>query len=238
VYLLGDYNLSAVSAESIGGRSQKNEPHLMEMYAALACVDFFSGEPDGYRMIARYSSTHVKWEDLPYDGDEPLALRRKINNLTRFAFAYLSSYYPMLEDINKQGKGYRAPWYVNFFERPGLSLPSLMQTDLLKIKKYCESYLSWVAHMQTSASELKIELINYQAFAAKAQKNNKEVTDLLPASQFELEDFSNLCLPDREKDAHALTALWERMSEATVNDNDANGVGKFLHALYRECARD
>jgi len=236
VYLLGDHNLSPVNEESIGGRSQKNEPHLIEAYAALACVDFFGGETSGYRMLARHSPAQVRWEDLPETG-EPLSLRRKINRLTRFAFAYLAAYHPMLEDINKAGKGYRAPWYVNFFERKGLTLSALMQDDLLRVKKYCESYLLWLANIQTSARELKVELVNYQAFATKTQKQGKEVVELLPPGQFALDEFSNLCLPASERDAHALSDLWERMSEAHVSDNDADGVGKFLHALYRECGR-
>ena len=50
---------------------------------------------------------------------------------TRFAFAYLTSYHPMLESINTGGRDYRAPWYVNLFRRKGVDLKSSMA------KVYC-----------------------------------------------------------------------------------------------------
>lgn len=236
VYLLGDYTMSPVNDESIGGRAQRNEPHFMELYAALSCADFFRDNVSGYKMIARREPGVVSWDDLPYN-PSAADLRRKIDALVRFAFAYLSSYYPMLDYINKNGKSYQAPWYVNIFERNNLSLPAAMQTDLPKLKAYCESFLLWLANVQTSARDLNINLINYQAFSRKEQQDDKNLVALLPEAQFNTKDFANLTLLDSQEDPNSLSRLWERMCEAKIQDKDASGVGALAHVLYRECQK-
>jgi hypothetical protein len=205
----------------------------MELYAALACADFFQENVNGYKMLARRDPEKVSWDDLPY-GPGSTVLKQKIEALARFAFAYLCSYYPMLDYINKHGKGYQSPWYVNFFERKGLQLSSVMQTDLPKIKTYCESFLLWLANIQTSARDLNVNLVNYQAFARKEQQEDRNIITLLPETEFRTEDFAQMTLPLTQKDANALSRLWESMSEAEVEDKDASGVGALAHALYRE----
>jgi tubulin-like protein len=236
VYLLGEESLSPVKDPSIGGRTQRNEPHFIELYAALACVDFFSKtDSSGYMMSARHEANRVTWKDLPYtEGAE--VLRQKFDQLTRFAFAYLCSYYPALEQVNVRAGGYRAPWYIDFFEREKVVLSRVMQTELPQVKEYCEAFLRWVADIQTSAKELRVELSNYNAYAEKVRVNgDKESVELLKPGEFKTAYFDNLTLPNAEADANALSRLWESMCDATVKDNHANGSGKFIHALYREC---
>jgi hypothetical protein len=57
VYLFGDESRTDVK-NALGGPEQKNAPHFIELYAALAAIDFFAGKlgPDGstqYFMTAR-----------------------------------------------------------------------------------------------------------------------------------------------------------------------------------------
>lgn len=238
VYLLGDESLSPVRQPSIGGRMQRNEPHYMEMYAALACLDFFIRGRDAqdYYMLARDTTDRLGWGDLPY-GDDRLTLSRKIDHLARFAFAYLSTYHPALESINQTGQGYAAPWYVNFFERrPGINLRDAMGKELQDVKAYCETFLLWLAHIQASARDTNVELVNYLAFATKEKRNEKEFIELRHPQQFRTGDFTNLTIGRGTPSPNALSRLWERMCEAGVSDHNADGVGKFVHALYRECA--
>lgn len=241
IYLLGEGRLSPMGKSSIGGRSQINEPHFMEVYAALACVDFYTRNDldgkDNYFMLARHEPDRIAWNDLPYQsGWEKLS--RKITQMTRFAFAYLCAYYPMLEDINQNGKGYRAPWYMDFFERERINLAKAMQDELERVKKYCEDYLVWLANVQTSAKDMRIDLINYYAFSEVDRHNGSSIVRLLEASEFKTDQFGNLTLLRPEEDTQALNRLWERMCVAEVKDKHANGVGRFIHALYRECGKE
>jgi hypothetical protein len=134
VYLLGNETLKPMRTSSIGGQAQENEPHLLEMYAALAAVHFFANDNiNGYPHVAREFPDRTVWPDLPYF-DGFAQFKQKINQLARFAFAYLSSYYPMLESINSEGHDYRAPWYVNLMRRKGVDLKSAMQEELKDLK--------------------------------------------------------------------------------------------------------
>jgi hypothetical protein len=242
VYLLGNETLKPMRASSIGGQQQENEPHLLEMYAALATIHFFGHDTvNGYPHIARAAADKTGWTDLPYVPQGFAHLKQKIDQMARFAFAYLSSYYPMLDSINNSGGEYRAPWYVNFFRRKQqIDLKSSMEKELKQLKSYCESFLLWLANIEQSQTGDNVSasghLINYNAFAETIlDENGKQSVQLKPPERFNREEFANLLLPVTKEYPSALSDLWERMSNAKVKDTNAEGVGRFVHALYREC---
>lgn len=224
VYLFGDECLSPVKY-SIGAKTQRNEPHFIELYASLAAIDFFKGgetQENQYFMLARHQENHLGWNDLP-DGNGGNTVKEKIEQLARFAFAYLGAYLPALEEIRTGGRSYRFPWFVNFFEREKINIADNSTQELLgHVKAFCESYLKWLIHVQTSAKDEHIELINHNAF---------------DGLNFRLEYFDNLTLPMGKGNLHALNKLWESMCGVKVSDPGANGIGKFIHALYEQCAK-
>lgn len=242
VYLLGNETLKPMRSSSIGGQQQENEPHLLEMYAALAGVHFFGNDKvEGYPHIARAAADRTGWADLPYDAGFA-KLKQKINQLARFAFAYLSSYHPMLESINTSGGDYRAPWYVNFFRREGVDLKDCMEKELKHLKTYCESFLLWLANVEQSQTGDNVaaggHLINYNAFAeTRSDENGRPRIWLKDPGQYDREAFGNLLLPVTKEYPRALTQLWERMCDAKVRDTKVAGVGKFARALYDACGQ-
>lgn len=240
VYLLGNETLKPMRASSIGGLQQENEPHLLEMYAALAAMHFFEKEDvNGYPHIAQQTAGQIGWSDLPYERGFA-NLKQKINQMTRFAFAYLSSYYPMLANINDNGRGYRAPWYINLFTRKNVDLKSSMEQELKQLKSYCESFLLWLANVEQSQTgdntAAKGHLINTNSFAEIAtDESGKPTVRLKEPHQFDRAAFGNLLLPVTREYKHILSDLWERMSDARVKDPKADGVGRFARALYDAC---
>jgi hypothetical protein len=243
VYLLGNETLKPMRASSIGGQEQENEPHLLEMYAALAAIHFFANDNvDGYPHVARDAPDQTDWPDLPYVGGFA-QLKHKIDQLARFAFAYLSSYYPMLESINNAGRDYRAPWYVNLFRRKKIDLKASMAGDLKQLKVYCESFLLWLANIEQSQTGDNVaergHLINFNAFAETTlDENGKPVVKLKPSHDFDLRAFENLLLPITSEHSDALSALWEHMSDTRIKDPKADGVGRFVRALYEACGAE
>ena len=209
MYTFGEAQLSPVKVSSLGSKKQRNEPHIIELYAALACLDFFDGshKAAGYNMVARGSQGELNWSDLPYT--DKRALKSKMGQLTRFAFAYLSTYYQALVGVEKNGAGYRAPWYVNFFPHLKLEIKE-NQTALDNMRDYCKSYLLWLAHIGSSAKNLKSELINHNAFSAMG-KDQEGKPELQIRSDFALDDFDNLSLPEGKQSHNGLHHLWEDM---------------------------
>ncbi len=227
VYLVGAESLSPLENYSLGSRDQKNEPHFIELYAALAAVDFFQDDnPSGYKMIAKRRGEPIGWGDLPYSAFDNKDLKQYIEQLTRFAFAYLRSYFPELESARSDGKGHRYPFYVNFFERDKAGIDNKL---IAAVKDYCTFFLQWLTGIQTSATSdggyNSVKLVNHTAFANVAPEN------------FRQKEFDSLMLPSESGSSRALDKLYSRMAGAKVRDTNARGFGKFLHALYRECAR-
>ncbi|MBC8031146.1 MAG: hypothetical protein H7Z16_13610 [Pyrinomonadaceae bacterium] len=242
VYLLGNETLKPMRTSSIGGQEQENEPHLLEMYAALASIHFFANDNvQGYPHISRELKDKTGWADLPYDPGF-LQLKAKVNQLARFAFAYLSSYYPMLESINNEGRDYRAPWYVNLFKRRKVDLKIGMQKELKQLKTYCEGFLLWLANIEQSQTGDNVaaggHLVNFTAFAETIDdENGRPIVQLKNPAEFSREAFGNLLLPVTKEYPGALSELWERMSDIRVKDPKAEGVGIFARALYDACGK-
>ena len=235
VYLFGDESRTDVE-NALGGPEQKNAPHFIELYAALAAIDFFGEdfeESQGaqYFMTAREHSNQLKWTDLP-DGDNGDTVRSRIGQLTRFAFAYLSVYHPALEQIAGRGKeAYRASWFVDFFERRNIQIDEALRS-LSFVEKYCEDFLLWLANVQGNCSDMAaIELIDYSAYAEKKADDSLALKSPKNFSN----DPRHLIQSQTEAESNVLDKLWERMCNSRSKGRDAQGIGKFLRALYENC---
>ena len=240
VYLMGEHSLMPVKKPSAGGNSQTNDPHFIELYASLAAIDFFNNIDEQsmddyyarmkYKMIARKDIKSLKWEDLP-DQDNGNDVRQKIGQLTQFAFAYLKVYYPMLQEIKRNGNSYASPWYIQFFERKKISLDNNeVQQKLEDMKTYCEIFLKWIACVHKTTDDINVELVQTNSFS---EQKNMTVT-LLDPEKFREEDYANLIAMDSRENSNGLDHLWEQMCEAKVKDKSANNLGKFFQALYHE----
>ncbi len=241
-YILGEQAMSTVRNTSLGGKSQANAPHFLEIYAALGAIDFFSGknsEEDvslnySYKMVARNVYEKLEWTDLP-DHAGGKKVKKGLGDLASFAFVYLKVYYPMLTHIKENGEAYKAPWFVEFFERKQLDLKDEnVHSELLNMKNYCENYLKWFANIHNSSEDLEVALVRCSAFSEV--ENN--VIRLLEAQHFMTYEFGSLILPDSKEQPNALSSLWERMCDASVRDKHAVGTGRFIHALYSEIHMD
>jgi hypothetical protein len=239
VYLFGDESRTDVK-NALGGPEQKNAPHFIELYAALAAIDFFAGKlgPDGntqYFMTAREATNRLKWADLP-DGNNGDTVRSRIGQLARFAFTYISVYYPALKNIaNRSSDAFRATWYVNFFERTGTQIDEAIRR-LDSVVEYSKDFLLWLTNIQGNCSDQeKIELINYGPYAERKPDGN---LDLKATENFST-NVSHLIQSQTEAESNVLNKLWERMCDSRRKGHgDAQqNLGAFLRALYENCGK-
>ena len=239
VYLFGDESRTDVK-NALGGPEQKNAPHFIELYAALAAIDFFAGKlgPDGstqYFMTARAVNNLLQWTDLP-DGNNGDTVRSRIGQLARFAFTYLSVYHPALNNIADRNKdAFRATWYVNFFERTGTQIDDTLQR-LNFVVDYCKDFLLWLANIQGNCSDLEnIELIHYGSYAERKQDGS---LDLRSADNFS-KNVSHLIQSETEAESKVFNKLWERMCDSRRKGRgDAQqNIGTFIRALYENCGK-
>lgn len=243
VYLLGENAWKELRVASPGSTTQQNEPHLLELYSALASLSFFSeNKTESYIMTAREAAKTIRWDDLP-PFNENIKIKQRIEHLTKFAFAYLAVYFPMLQEIKATGGGYRAPWYIDFFYRRNLNLKNEdVWQQLESLRDYCQSYLQWLADIEFSVprdntDEEKAQYLGLINFAAFADVVNGQPTLKKNPGNFKHELFSNLLLPIEKSNSNELSKLWEKMCDASISDPQANGVGRFVNVLFRECGK-
>lgn len=167
-YLIGNQQFEQLGDFHVGKENQKNRPHFVELYAALAARNFFCHEPpDGVNVISRKKTGVLQWDDLPNTGE----IKTELTNAARFAFIWLADFEGKLE--NAKAKGIKEldgfDWFDKFFQGPkGLfggiprkHLPNLSsdeQQEAIKIiNDWCRDFLRWLFEIHQCENE-KIQL--------------------------------------------------------------------------------
>lgn len=171
VYLLGNQNFSRVNF-SIGKNSQRNEPHFLELYAALAARQFLLDSQNkewAVELISRDNMGMLTWNDVPGQDE----IKPELVNGTRFAYTWLAEFAPELAKAKQEGvdRWHRlAPWLIKFFRssKAQSSLPEFSdqkeQEAISVISDWCKNYLNWLHQLHQCEGD-KIELFNTRAFA-------------------------------------------------------------------------
>lgn len=171
VYVLGDHNTTEVSF-SLGKTGQRNRPHFIELFAALAARHFLTAGNDiegtQVALVSRQNPSRVVWSDLPDSGQ----VRSLLGNATRFAYVWLANIAPELNHAKEIGiKRFQAgaPWFSNFFKPStgafgrmvntnGEELPDFNddreQKSLQIITDWCLDYLRWLTDIHQCGDEL------------------------------------------------------------------------------------
>jgi hypothetical protein len=245
MYFLGYPVPTQLRTTQAGGPLQKNDPHFIELYAALACVDFFHPDsPRGNKLISRQEG-ELNWSCLPHV-QGAMYLRKQMEYLARFAFAYCSTYLPALTyfNINSHRFSEEAPWFIEYFVRERIDLDAALKEDLNAIYTYAKAALKWMADIQRSAEQAasaegtRANLFNRSAFSAVKAGGEHEVF-VSDASrdddEFMREEFANLTSTDGARDTKALNEVWRRLCAGSDVTRNMRGISRFVNALYREC---
>jgi len=157
VYLLGS-DVKARFDFSIGGTTQANAAHVLELLAALACRSTISrNQPAGYAFsISRSNRDALNWEDLP----EHEVVGKGLAAGARFAVAWLNNFSKEIEAAQKVRMTTfvsGAPWARRFFSTSGKAAavrgerPAIRDSQELStrdaIDAYCEALLQWLAQV-------------------------------------------------------------------------------------------
>lgn len=241
IYLLGSQNLAHVNNFSLGRGSQRNAPHFIELYAALAAHHFQTHQPKqkGEAGVMSHSSLGViSWRDLP--GNE---VKQKLVNATRFAFAWLSDIQQTLEDartMNFEAFPKLAPWSVEYFaHRIGRKdLPDFNQQLSLvpAITEWCESYLRWLGHIHTSSQSPQVQLFEdahfFSTSGSQADENNS--TDSEGTLLKDSRNFFKLVVGSVHNEKDTIERLKNQLRPNVVL-NPNRGVVGLARSLYTLC---
>ena len=224
MYFVGDSLITPVKEFSPGATTQKNDAHIVDLYSALAAIDFFSQAADGsreFKYICRNESNRFMWNDFPPlrektdNGEREFSLNERFVKFTRFIFAYVHMIKPVVREL-AAGRlpAYQYPWFVDFLKDVDLNSAAVKNFE-----DYTESFVTWLRQLETAQGR-DISLIKYSMF-----------TDA-PAKLTRPDDFKSC---DGQETDLTLHELWYRISEPFNIDSSVNGFGKFLRRLYEAC---
>lgn len=226
MYFIGDDVLSPVKDFSVGAASQNNDAHIVDLYGALAAVDFFQADPADMKkcsFITHSVEDCFKWTDFPdvhmADGQD-IRIKDRFGQFVRFIFSYIHFIKPVLSTLaSGQDKAYKYPWYVDYLD--GVDVDT---NEVKNFETYAESFVRWLDQMESSETRRRIELVRRDSFASGPA--------CIDASKFAY------CICDEESKI-TMNELWYRLSEHPGKDNEnASGFGRFLRALYDCCEKD
>jgi hypothetical protein len=158
---------------SIGKNTQKNNPHFIEMYAALAARHFLLNDQiEPVVLLSRRDDQQVTWDDIP----DKAQVKASLANTVRFAFLWVANISPELNRGKSNIGDFQkfAPWFSRFFKpkglfAPGRGLPDLnddvQQDAIAQIDTWCFSFLNWVGMVHASGgSSRNVQLFRHNLF--------------------------------------------------------------------------
>ena len=231
IYLLGNQQLLQVNQEfSLGRGSQKNDPHFLELYAALAAQHFSNDRPKEKGeavVISRNKEDRITWADLPSASE----VKPRLVNTARFAFAWLTDMNRALDkakEIKFENFPRLAPWSIYFFRHPKGrgNLPNFNEelANRSAINSWCQSYLEWLGKLNGFTGEgIQIQLFNRDALMNNEGKLNKHDTN-----------FHQLVIDDNQYNLDTVQALKKDLSSRDVKQPNTGLVG-LARALYVKC---
>ncbi len=210
-YFVGDSVMTPVGEFSVGSANQRNEAHIVELYAALAATDFFARPlkaPKLFKYICRHERDKFSWSDFP-------ASDERFVQFARFIFAYAHLIKPVLNDlISGNAKAYKYPWFVDFLDDVDLTA-----ADVVNFNFYAEAFAAWLKQIETLNGR-EVFLINPAMFEAN------------PARLVDKKLFAAI---DGNKSKLTIHEVWYRLTEPFKFDSTVKGFGKFLRRLYDAC---
>ena len=237
VYLLGNENRSSFSF-STGKSTQKNAPHFLELYAALAVHHFLTLDSmETVALISRRGVGTMEWTDLPSIGE----VRPKLVQAVRFAYLWLDNIIPEFNlarsvGVNQYSKiawfpeFYRIPKGVFNFRQRSENLPDFSsgeeQQSIKTIETWCKDFLQWIYELHNCEGE------NVQFFLKGALKSPGGAKG----------EFLNRLVDGDPRDAVAinndsvqniLSQLEDRAKPLSDNQKGTIGLAKILYNLCK-----
>ncbi|MDJ0729422.1 MAG: hypothetical protein QNJ33_05445 [Crocosphaera sp.] len=233
VFLLGNQNFSKVDFH-VGKNRQRNAPHFLELYGALAARHFdlnTQALKDKVVLISRNNQGVLTWDDIP----DHLQVQPALVNGTRFAYTWLAEIAPELDELLKSQNNRRvlSPWLLKFFptdrrtNQDGLTqLSSPQEQEALKtINIWCQDYLTWWYTLHQNEEE-QIQLFNTKAFGNPQGKLRREQLN-------ELVSGSNIDSRSKAKDTIQTLKLQLQRSKQDLSSK--LGIIELAKTLYSFC---
>ena len=236
MYFIGDETMLHMPIFSVGAASQRNNAHLVDFFAAMAALHFYSvNEGTHCYYISRNNAAKFEWNDLPnvdmQDGTK-ISVKERLAQFVRFIFAYLHIVKPVLPKlISGQEPKNAYPWYKDYWLKYNLDINS---PEVRNFHDYAELFAQWLYQVEHSVGARRsVELIDPKAFHIE---HNQAKIDPNLFAKLDYSTKSNLSIDGVRK----YMAKGERggifsnpFGRPRIEGTE--GFGLFLRRLYDSC---
>lgn len=234
VYLIGS-DIKARYGFSIGGRSQSNAAHIVELLAALGMRHGLKPAAAGSyaHVLSRAAADQISWDDIPDNEVVGEALARA----ARFAVAWLNNVSLEVDaaqslDMSTFLSG--APWASQFFQAGGKAngssktgRPSIRSSEELALKlaidAYTETLLQWLQQCSSNTGTgFSQELFTPQRLERSTSHEN-DLAKVVKGS----------ARPTQQEANDTVEAIKVRMDELRPGEIAHSGMAGLADALWR-----
>lgn len=237
MYFLGD-NSIVNNDFSIGGQTQRNNAHIIDLYGALSAVDFFANAKPlantQYNYICRENDNEFKWKDF-----QNLApnFKKLFIQFSRFILAYVQYIKPTLDappDVKDWIAAIFNPipsWYLSIAYPEKDFDNNTLTPDVGKINefnKYAVNYCTWLKQIETSLPTGRtVSLINPNVFNVVFDAKGQSKI-FVNAGDFKWLD------PTELQGGLTLDDIYNKLSNVD-GKAPGQGFGKLLRHVYDSC---
>ena len=232
VYLIGS-DIKARYGFSIGGRSQENSAHLVELLAALGARHGLNpAAENGYAyVLSRAAQNQIVWNDIPDNEIVGVGLARA----ARFAVAWLNNFTLELDRAQSMPMPTflsGAPWSGQFFQPNGRDnesqggRPSIRNADELNLKAaidaYSETLLQWLYQLSANTgSGFTQDLFSPDLLRRRSSHDNDLAMVVRGSAR-----------PTRDAQSDTVEAIKVQMDELSRQEIKSRGVAGLVDILW------
>ena len=138
IYAMGEEIMAEMRVSAVGAEEQRNDPHFLELVAALAATGFMTGKPESddhtLSLAVRKDASTVRWADLPTAKGKHDAQILRLQHMTLFAVAFRYIFYPNIVDDLTTGRN-RHHFVRKHLVRAGVSSETALH-ELAAVSEY------------------------------------------------------------------------------------------------------
>lgn len=217
---------------SIGSTQQSNKPHVIELYAASAAIDFLRSACDKYtvKVMGRFENAEDAREmsslSMLNDANGDKTTAQKVASFMRAAVMYTKYYYHCLKNGKKNGN-----WYGYYND--------IDDNELDRLYTFCMKYIDWFKLAELTNDS------NGECSVNPA--NNVEFFSLMDGDLYngipDLSMFKNILIKNintieqlvTEKQSNNAEAIDQTFSELSKEDYNGTDLGKLVKCLQQAC---
>ena len=235
IFALGEEIPAEMSVPAVGAADQRNEPHFLELVAALAAFRFFDGddlESEKLNVAARQNEGTLTWADLPYHELKHGAMVKRLEHMIVFAVAYRYIFYPIIKRCLSNPKRNTETFWVDHIDSKKIP-QDVAGKALKKVNDYVEKFLSWLLDISTPhRAGFTPGLVNPNVFAVMQGTAWRLRTE----AEFNDGTFGGLLVNRSSATKFDARSVYGKAGRIRLNkDPGAEGPGRLVRALYEAC---